>query len=105
MDLFRRTPKETGKCEWCPSALRDEHNTDHNMSCVSPHFGDQCIACSNDKTTSGVLIDGPTLLHCQCDPKTGAAQANWPTAIFDVSTYHHMSLVLLVVLLQSCLLP
>ncbi|OIW29394.1 hypothetical protein CONLIGDRAFT_713935 [Coniochaeta ligniaria NRRL 30616] len=51
-----------------------------------PHFGDQCIACSNDKTTSGVLINGPTLLHCQCDPKTGAAQVNWPTAIFDINT-------------------
>jgi len=54
-----------------------------------PHFGDQCISCSNEKTTSGVLISGPTLMHCQCDPKTGAAQANWPTAIFDISMYHH----------------
>lgn len=51
-----------------------------------PHFGDQCITCSNDATTSGLLISGPTLLHCQCDPHTGAAQVNWPTAIFDINT-------------------
>jgi hypothetical protein len=46
---------------------------------------DECFGCSNEKTTSGLLIDGPTLLHCQCDPKTGAAKANWPTAVFDIS--------------------
>lgn len=50
-----------------------------------PNIGDECYGCSNAKTTSGVLIDNPTLIHCQCDPKTGAARDSWPTAIFDMS--------------------
>ncbi|KAK3936618.1 hypothetical protein QBC46DRAFT_321115 [Diplogelasinospora grovesii] len=51
-----------------------------------PHFGDQCVDCSNSKTNDGILINAPTLLHCACDPGTGAAQASWPTAIFGINT-------------------
>jgi len=54
-----------------------------------PHLADQCINCSNGVTTSGLIIGDddspPTLLHCQCNPGTGAAQDSWPTAIFDIS--------------------
>ncbi|KAK0735363.1 hypothetical protein B0T21DRAFT_411996 [Apiosordaria backusii] len=53
----------------------------------APGFGDQCIECSNGKTTDGLLLgNSPTLLHCKCNPGTGAAQANWPTAIIDLNT-------------------
>jgi len=50
-----------------------------------PHFGQQCINCSNAPTTSGVILNDPTMLHCKCNPGTGAAQANWPTAIIDLN--------------------
>ncbi|KAB5576076.1 hypothetical protein GE09DRAFT_614572 [Coniochaeta sp. 2T2.1] len=51
---------------------------------AGPHFGDKCVQCSNDPATSGLLTSGPTLLHCKCNPGTGAAQANWPTTTFDI---------------------
>lgn len=51
-----------------------------------PSITEQCINCSNDKPTSGILISGPSLLHCQCNPGTGVAMQNWPTAIFDINT-------------------
>ncbi|KAK0727527.1 hypothetical protein B0T26DRAFT_747839 [Lasiosphaeria miniovina] len=54
---------------------------------TGPHFGDQCVECSNSKTLGGILLgDNPSLVHCQCDPGTGASQASWPTAIFDLNT-------------------
>ncbi|KAH6626715.1 hypothetical protein B0J18DRAFT_455891 [Chaetomium sp. MPI-SDFR-AT-0129] len=53
---------------------------------TGPHL-DQCINCTNEEPDTGVIVDGgPSLLYCQCDPGTGAAQANWPTAIFDLNT-------------------
>jgi hypothetical protein len=51
-----------------------------------PHL-DQCINCTNTKPTTGLVtgIDaGPSLMYCQCNPGNGAAQANWPTAVFDL---------------------
>lgn len=51
-----------------------------------PSISDQCFNCSNDKQTGGILVSGPSLLHCQCNPGTGAARPNWPTAIFDINT-------------------
>ncbi|KAK3370439.1 hypothetical protein B0H63DRAFT_528160 [Podospora didyma] len=54
---------------------------------TGPHFGDQCIECSNSKTSSGIILgDNPTLVHCQCNPGSGVSQAGWPTAIFDLNT-------------------
>lgn len=51
----------------------------------SPHL-DQCIECTNGKPDNGLIVDaGPTLMYCKCNPGTGAAQADWPTAIFDLS--------------------
>ncbi|AEO63132.1 uncharacterized protein THITE_2043158 [Thermothielavioides terrestris NRRL 8126] len=53
---------------------------------AGPHLGDQCVQCSNSPQTTGFIVNGgPTLMHCQCNPGTGAAQANWPTAMFDLS--------------------
>ena len=53
-----------------------------------PHFGDQCINCTNTKPTGGLVVDaGPTVIYCKCNPGTGAAQADWPTAIFDISQW------------------
>ena len=52
----------------------------------SPSFGDQCIECSNGETTEGLLLGGgTTLMHCKCNPGTGAAQSSWPTAFIDLS--------------------
>ncbi|KAK3328049.1 hypothetical protein B0T19DRAFT_181582 [Cercophora scortea] len=54
---------------------------------AGPHYGDQCINCSNAATSDGLILGAsPTLLHCQCNPGTGAAQASWPTAVFDIDT-------------------
>ena len=57
---------------------------------VGPSYAakDQCVNCSNEKPTSGLVIGGgsPTLLHCQCNSGTGAAQVNWPTSFFDLNT-------------------
>jgi hypothetical protein len=51
------------------------------------HLGDQCIQCTNGKPDNGLIVDaGPSLMYCKCNPGTGAAQANWPTAIFDLNT-------------------
>jgi hypothetical protein len=51
-----------------------------------PHIGDQCINCTNGKPENGLIVDAPpSLLYCQCNPGTGAARADWPTAIFDLS--------------------
>lgn len=80
-----RTPQPPGESQLWPFPLRTVILT----RVSSPHFGDQCFACSNDKTSSGFQIDNPTLLHCQCDPGTGAASYNWPTAVFDISTFMH----------------
>jgi len=55
-------------------------------SSSGPHFGSSCINCSNAATTSGILEDEPTLLHCQCNPGTGVSQSSWPTAIIDLNT-------------------
>ncbi|KAK4246114.1 Cyanovirin-N [Corynascus novoguineensis] len=54
---------------------------------AGPHYGDHCIECTN-KVPDGGLIIGvePSLIYCKCDPGTGAAKANWPTAIFDLNT-------------------
>ncbi|KAK0636128.1 hypothetical protein B0T17DRAFT_612904 [Bombardia bombarda] len=53
---------------------------------TGPHYGDQCINCSNAKPTDGLLLGyTPTLIHCQCNPGTGAAQASWPTTVFDIN--------------------
>ncbi|EGS17541.1 uncharacterized protein CTHT_0068720 [Thermochaetoides thermophila DSM 1495] len=54
-----------------------------------PHFGDpnQCLECSNNSPSNGLTIGiTPALLWCKCNPGTGAAQASWPTAIFDLNT-------------------
>jgi hypothetical protein len=51
-----------------------------------PHIGDQCINCTNGKPENGLIVDAPpSLIYCQCNPGTGAARADWPTAIFDLS--------------------
>ncbi|KAK3984774.1 hypothetical protein QBC44DRAFT_252168 [Cladorrhinum sp. PSN332] len=52
-----------------------------------PFFGDQCINCSNGPTSEGLIIGGgTTLMHCKCNPGTGAGQASWPTAFIDLNT-------------------
>ncbi|KAL2131847.1 hypothetical protein VTI74DRAFT_4561 [Chaetomium olivicolor] len=54
---------------------------------AGPHIGDECINCTNGKPENGLAIDGgPSLMYCQCNPGTGAARENWPTAIFDLNT-------------------
>jgi hypothetical protein len=51
----------------------------------SPHLS-QCVGCTNGKPENGLIVDaGPSLMYCNCNPGTGAAQSNWPTAIFDLS--------------------
>ena len=51
----------------------------------SPHLS-QCVGCNNGKPENGLIVDaGPSLMYCNCNPGTGAAEANWPTAIFDLS--------------------
>ncbi|KAK3308347.1 uncharacterized protein B0T15DRAFT_524213 [Chaetomium strumarium] len=52
---------------------------------AGPHLRDQCIQCSNGKDGGFNVDGGPALIHCQCNPGTGAAQVNWPTAFFDTS--------------------
>ncbi|KAK6835976.1 hypothetical protein PG987_006471 [Apiospora arundinis] len=44
-----------------------------------------CRNCSNGKTTSGLLIDDPAFLHCDCS--AGANDWNWPTAVIDMNTF------------------
>ncbi|KAK4153046.1 hypothetical protein C8A00DRAFT_15692 [Chaetomidium leptoderma] len=52
------------------------------------HIGDQCIQCNNGKPDNGLIVDGgPSLMYCKCNPGTGASQANWPTAIFDLGQW------------------
>jgi hypothetical protein len=52
-----------------------------------PHL-DQCVECTNGKPDNGLIVDaGPTLMYCKCNPGTGAGQADWPTAIFDLSQF------------------
>ncbi|KAM7210931.1 Cyanovirin-N [Rhypophila decipiens] len=50
-----------------------------------PHFGDQCINCSNGRDSGFVVAGGPTLVHCQCNPGTAIAQSAWPTAFIDIN--------------------
>ncbi|KXX77624.1 Cyanovirin-N [Madurella mycetomatis] len=55
---------------------------------AGPHLAGQCIQCTNDGQADGFAVGGPTgpsLMHCKCNPGTGAAQANWPTTIFDLN--------------------
>ncbi|KAK0720267.1 hypothetical protein B0H67DRAFT_599805 [Lasiosphaeris hirsuta] len=57
---------------------------------AGPHFTakNQCVSCTNEQPKTGFVIGGgggATLLHCLCNPGTGAAQASWPTAYFDLS--------------------
>ncbi|KAK8036123.1 hypothetical protein PG993_008737 [Apiospora rasikravindrae] len=42
-----------------------------------------CRNCSNGKTNSGLFLDDPALLHCDCS----AGNNNWPTAVIDMSEY------------------
>ncbi|KAK3326170.1 hypothetical protein B0H66DRAFT_600304 [Apodospora peruviana] len=56
---------------------------------AGPSLADQCINCSNSKTEGGFVVGpggGPTLVHCQCNPGTGAAKENWPLAMIDINT-------------------
>ncbi|KAK3906397.1 hypothetical protein C8A05DRAFT_29757 [Staphylotrichum tortipilum] len=54
---------------------------------AGPHFGDQCVKCTNTKPDSGLVVDGgPSLMYCACNPGTGVAQGSWPTAIIDLNT-------------------
>ncbi|KAK7959025.1 uncharacterized protein PG986_003879 [Apiospora aurea] len=58
--------------------------------CVTNSFGQlespgdgyfySCRNCSNGKTNSGLFLDDPALLHCDCD----AGNNNWPTAVIDM---------------------
>ncbi|KAK4223521.1 Cyanovirin-N [Podospora fimiseda] len=58
-----------------------------DASASGPFFLDQCIECGNGPTTDGLLVGGgTTLLHCRCNPGTGAGQAGWPTAFIDLNT-------------------
>jgi hypothetical protein len=53
---------------------------------AGPHL-DQCIKCTNTKPDGALTIGDPVphLIYCQCNPGGGVAQANWPTAVFDLS--------------------
>ncbi|KAK3359478.1 hypothetical protein B0T25DRAFT_514995 [Lasiosphaeria hispida] len=57
---------------------------------AGPHFTakNQCVSCTNEQPKTGFVIGGggATLLHCLCNPGTGAEQASWPTAYFDLNT-------------------
>ncbi|KAL2152291.1 hypothetical protein VTH82DRAFT_5475 [Thermothelomyces myriococcoides] len=54
---------------------------------TGPHLGDQCVECTNDQLDDGSVIGGqPSFISCKCNPGTGAAQVDWPTAIFDLNT-------------------
>ncbi|KAK7998901.1 hypothetical protein PG991_014576 [Apiospora marii] len=41
-----------------------------------------CRNCSNGKTSSGLFLDDPAFLHCDCH----AGNNVWPTAVIDMST-------------------
>ncbi|KAK8063063.1 hypothetical protein PG997_015160 [Apiospora hydei] len=55
--------------------------------CVTNSFGQLespgCRNCSNGKTNSGLFLDDPALLHCDCN----AGGNNWPTAVIDMNTF------------------
>ncbi|KAK8124025.1 hypothetical protein PG999_003943 [Apiospora kogelbergensis] len=42
-----------------------------------------CRDCSNGKTTSGLFLDDPAFLHCDCS--AGNNSWDWPTAVIDMS--------------------
>lgn len=60
-----------------------------------PHFGDQCVNCSNGRDSGFVVAGGPTLIHCQCNPGIDIAQSAWPTAFIDISGFLPFCLSLL----------
>ena len=56
---------------------------------TGPHYADknQCVNCTNKKPSGGFIIGNgntATQMTCQCNPGTGVAQANWPTAVIDL---------------------
>ncbi|KAK4169042.1 Cyanovirin-N [Cladorrhinum sp. PSN259] len=74
LDLSRCVKNQYGRLQADPNAS-------------GPFFSDECIDCSNDATTDGLLLGGgTTLMHCKCNPGTGAGQASWPTAFIDLNT-------------------
>ncbi|KAK7994698.1 hypothetical protein PG990_013471 [Apiospora arundinis] len=71
----------------CSSLDLNECVTNSNGQLESPGNGYfySCRNCSNGKTTSGLLIDDPAFLHCDCS--AGANDWNWPTAVIDMNTF------------------
>ncbi|AEO56671.1 hypothetical protein MYCTH_2301832 [Thermothelomyces thermophilus ATCC 42464] len=59
---------------------------------AGPHFDDQCVKCTNSNPGNGLIIgEQPSIIYCKCNPGPGAAQADWPTAIFDLSASASMN--------------
>lgn len=59
-----------------------------------------CRNCSNGKTSSGLLLDNPAFLHCDCH----AGNNNWPTAVIDMSKSGSHDPVILAVLRHAAVL-
>ncbi|KAK4100204.1 hypothetical protein N658DRAFT_508142 [Parathielavia hyrcaniae] len=87
LDLNRCLMNNYGRLQEDPTGAGREEQLWLTTLTDKPHIGNQCIKCTNGKADNGLIVDAPpSLKYCQCNPGTGAVQAIWPTAIFDLNT-------------------
>ncbi|KAK8054469.1 hypothetical protein PG994_009536 [Apiospora phragmitis] len=58
-------------------------NSDGQLESPGDGYFYSCRNCSNGKTDSGLLLDDPAFLHCDCS--AGDSNWNWPMAVIDMS--------------------